>query len=119
MSQLRETLLEMQKEKTLKLLLGASYDTATQAQKDHFLSIVGNQINVDVDRMLHDYVLSYNSNTPLAKKNNKLRWVYISCNVILASASGYAINIENWPFVIFLGLLTILNQFLPFIYNKE
>jgi ABC-type transporter MlaC component len=49
MSSLRETLLEIQKEKTLKKLLGNNYAQATDADKAHYLSVLGNSIENDVD----------------------------------------------------------------------
>lgn len=119
MSQLRDTLLEIQKEKTLRLLLQADYDTATDAQKAHFLSIVGSQIEADVDNMLHQYVLNYQANTPTARKNNKLRWVYTVGNVVLALGSAYAVNKEEWIFVAVMGILMVVNQYLPFVYGKD
>lgn len=119
MSQLRESLLELQKEKTLRLLLGNDYDTATDQQKQHYLSVVGDQIERDVDLLLHEYVLTYQSTTPVSRKGKKLRWVYIIGNVALASLGGYAINEEQWVFVIGIGILAAINQYLPFVYEKE
>ncbi|WP_433959325.1 hypothetical protein [Cytobacillus horneckiae] len=119
MSQLRETLLNLQKEKTLRLLLGADYDTATQAQREHFLQIVGAQIEVDVDSMLHEYVLRHRANSPVSQKNNKLKWVHIVGNIVLSLAGAYAINEQEWIFVGFVAILMIIIQYLPFVYDKD
>jgi|SRR5579875_1870516 len=119
MSQLRNTLLELQKEKTLKLLLGNDYDTASEDQKQHYLSVVGDQIERDVDLMLHEYVINFQSNTPVSRKGKKLKWVYIVGNVSLGILLAYAVNKEQWVFAIGIGVLTVINQYLPFVYEKE
>lgn len=119
MSQLRETLLEVQKEKTLRLLLGIRYDQATDQEKAHYLSVLGNQIEVDVDRLLNEYILSYQQNTPVRRKSKKLRWVYITGNTILGLAGAYAVNEKAWVFVGFIAVMMIINQYLPFVYNEE
>ncbi|PED86680.1 hypothetical protein CON43_22630 [Bacillus cereus] len=120
MSQLRDTLLELQKEKTLRLLLGDNgYAQATDADKQHYLSVLGNQIENDVDALLHQHVINYQSNTPVSRKSKKLRWVYITLNVVLTMLGAYAINEKAWIFAIGIGIVTIINQALPFIYEKD
>lgn len=119
MSQLRDMLIELQQEKTLRILLGDQYDTATNEQKQHFLSIVGQQIEIDVDSMLHNYIIGYQANTPIAKKNHLLTIVYMVSNIILGIGVGYAVNKEDWVFVTIVGILMIANQVLPLIYTKD
>lgn len=119
MAQLRDTLIELQKEKTLRLLLGTNYDTASDQEKEHFYAIVKNQIEVDVDVMIQQYILSYQASSPVVQKNKKIRWVYIVGNVILGTGGAYAVNKEEWIFVGLMGLLMIVNQYLPFVYNKD
>lgn len=118
MSNLRETLLEIQKEKTLKRLLGNNFSQATDAEKAHYLSVLGNSIENDVDQLLHQYVLNFQNNTPTRKKGKKLRWVYIIGNVVLGLGSAYAVNETEWVYVSILGFLMVVNQLLPFIYEE-
>ncbi|CJA63368.1 Uncharacterised protein [Streptococcus pneumoniae] len=68
---------------------------------------------------MHDHVINYQNNTPVSRKGKKLKWVYIVGNVALASLGAYAINEKEWVYVVGIGLLTIMNQYLPFIYEKE
>ncbi len=119
MSQLRKILRDVQEEKTLKLLLKDNYHQATNEERQYYLSIVDDQIEKDVDLMLHDYILNYQSNSPVNKKNKSLRWVYIVGNVASAGLLGYAINQESWILAIGMGIWSIINQYLPFIYDKE
>ncbi|PED63149.1 hypothetical protein [Bacillus toyonensis] len=119
MSQLRDTLLELQKEKTLRLLLGNRYDQATDAEKQHYLSVVGTQIENDVDVLLHQHVINYQSNTPVSRKGKKLKWVYIIVNVVLTILGAYAVNEKAWVYVVGIGIMTAINQCLPFIYERD
>jgi hypothetical protein len=119
MSQLRETLLELQKEKTLRLLLRENYEQATEEEKEHYLNIVGDQIESDVDNLLFNYVHNYHKNTPVQRKGKKLRWVYIAGNVILGIVGAFAINEKAWFYVITTGILMLGNQYLPFVYEDD
>lgn len=119
MSQLRNLLIQLHEEDTLKKLLGNEYEIATSEHKDYLLDIsrVRNQISIDVDVMLHEYVLSYQQNTPEAAKDNKLKWIYIFLNIVLSTGSAYAVNEEAWVFVTLLSCALLATQRLPFVYK--
>lgn len=119
MSNLRDTLLEIQREKTLKLLLADEYENASEEKKKHYLRVVDKQIEHDVDKMLQDFIISYKKDSPEAKKNRSLRWFYIILNVILTPGIAYAVNKEEWLFLAILSILMVVNQSLPHIYEKD
>lgn len=119
MSRLRETLLEIQKEKTLRLLLKEKYEQSTMEERKHYLSILGDQIERDVDSLLTEFVQNYRRNEPNTINNKKLRYVYIIANVALTLAGAYAVNEKDWVFVVITGIIMVCNQYLPFIYNNE
>lgn len=119
MSRLREELLEIQKEKFLKALLGTQYAAATEDQKNHFLFVIDDQIQIDVDKMLSEYILDQRVRSPEAQQSSKIKWVYIIMNIILSFGSAYAVNQEAWVFLGILGVLMVINQSLPFIYDKN
>lgn len=119
MSKLRELLKDIQKEKTLRLLLKDNYDNATEEHKSILINHVETQIDIDVDRMLNEFILQYQAGTPIAKKNRASMWVYIVGNLILTIGIGYAVNIQMWEFVWILGALSIGVQALPIIYRQE
>lgn len=116
---LRNYLIKLQQDETLKEYLGSNYEIATKEEKEKFLSFVDNQIEYDVDCMLNEYV-DYRINTsPEKKQNNKIKVVYTTLTVLLSGFSGYAINEEAWGFVVFIYILLVVTQSLPYIINKE
>jgi len=119
MSQLREMLKAIQTEKMLKLLLGEQFHTATDEHKVFLAGHVEQQIDIDVDKLLNEFILVHHANTPIAKKNKKLIYIQIAGSVVLTTAIAYAVNTEAWVFVGFLGILMILIQFLPLVYNND
>lgn len=119
MSQLRNMLKEIQKEKMLRLLLGADFDSATEEHKDFLASHVESQINIDVDKILNEYILTYQASTPVAKKDSKLLYIHVIGSLVLSTGIAYGVNREEWVFVVFLGILMILIQLLPLIYKKD
>lgn len=118
MAQLRDILLETQKEKTLYALFQGQAENLTQEEKDHYLGILGDQIERDVDKLLHDYVITFNESTPVKKKGKRLRYFYTAFNIISNVGIAYAVNIEAWVFVTILSILLVGNQFLPFVYEE-
>lgn len=119
MSQLRNTLIDIQKEKTLRLLLGSEYEMATVEHKKNLLSMVDDQIQIDVDKLLRDHIHAHQASSPEVKKDNKLKWIYVSANIVLTSANAYAINQEEWIFWSVSSILIVLNQALPFVYDNR
>lgn len=119
MNKLKDTLLEIQREKTLRLLLKEKYEQSTMEEREHYLSILGDQIERDVDDLINDFIRNYRRNEPNAVKNKKLRNVYIIANIVLTLAGAYAVNEKAWVYVVIIGLLMVCNQYLPFIYNDE
>lgn len=113
MSQLRDTLIEVQKEVFLKKLLGNAYETTPADQKAHFLSVLGDQIEKDVDKMIREEINTYLDNSPQKKTNKKLSIFVIAVEVILTTLLGFMINANEWYYVAGIGLLMILVLSLP------
>ncbi|KPH76063.1 hypothetical protein [Oceanobacillus caeni] len=118
-AQLREMLIEIQKEEALREFLGDKFNEATDGEKEHFLSFVINEINNDVDKMLNEHVEQHLRNLPEQKSHIKLMIFYTSFSILLTGLSGYAINEKNWAVVVFAYVLLIATQSLPYIINKK
>lgn len=74
MSRLRETLLEIQIEKTLRALLGdEAYEAATEEERLRYLSFVDDRINRDVDKMIFEEIERIKDNEPAVKANRKFK----------------------------------------------
>lgn len=115
MSQLRDKLIKVQEEQTLKELLKEKYDETPPEQREHFLSVLGDTIKRDVDKMIREEIDNYNENTPAKKKNKKLIIVLIIIEVILTILLGFTINEKEWGYVAGLGILMAIVFILPLI----
>jgi fatty-acid desaturase len=113
MSQLRDKLIQLSKEETLKTLLGSAYDTTPQSQKDQFLSVLGGQIERDVDKLIREEIEAFIENTPGKKRSKKLSIFVIIAEVILTILLGFMINANQWYYVAGVGLIQILVLVLP------
>jgi fatty-acid desaturase len=119
MSNLREILIKVQEEETLKELLLDKYSEATEEQKLHYLSFLGDTINRGVDKLIREEVDNFNENTPLKKKNKNLTYLFVVSNVVLTILITYAVNLEAWTFVWGIGVLMVANLLLPLIFTDK
>jgi fatty-acid desaturase len=115
MSRLRERLIAVHEEETLKKVLVDKYDTATPKEKEHLLSFLGDTIQRDVDKLIREEIDDYNENTPTKKKNKKMQILLIIIEVILTILIGFAVNDKSWGFVTGIGLAMIIVLILPLI----
>lgn len=92
MSRLRESLIKVQKEETLKELLKDKYHITPEDEKQRLLALLGDTIERDVDKMIREEIDAYNENTPIRKKNKKLSLFIGIINVILTILISYAVN---------------------------
>ncbi|WP_080875274.1 hypothetical protein [Oceanobacillus timonensis] len=118
-ARLRELLIEIQKEETLKELLGSEYYVKTKEEKEHYLSFVISQIEQDVDKMLNEHVEQHLRSLPENKSHRNLMIFYTIANVVLTGAAGFAVNEKTWVFVVILYILLCGVQVLPYIINKK
>lgn len=116
---LRNLLIELQQEETLKAYLKNGYNTATAQEKEEFLGYVNETIENDVDRMLMDYVENQKRISPQRKTHNKLMIAYTVLSLALTGLSGYTVNQEYWGITIVIYLILICIQSLPYISNNN
>ena len=116
---LRDYLIKLQQEETLKEYLGSDYEAASKEEKEKFLSLVQAQIELDVDRMINEYMDYLEKTAPEKKKNNKIMYVYTLLTLLSTGFLGYAFNNENWVVVAFIYVLLFAVQSLPYIVDRE
>lgn len=118
-NKLRDKLIALQREETLRQYLGNNYENASESEKDHFLSFVDEQIHNDVDKMLNEFVEQRLNTSPEKKKNNIITYIYTVLTLILTGLSSYLVNDENWSVVIIIYIILILVQTIPYVVNKD
>jgi len=119
MSRLKETLKEALREKTLRQVLGAAYETTSDQVKQNMLGVVENELDREIDKMVLEEVDRFNSNTPARKMNKWVLYIYAALNIILTILISYAVNKEAWPFVWGIGAAHVIVSFLPLIYSEK
>jgi hypothetical protein len=107
MSRLRNTLIEVQKEETLKKVLLERYEQATLEEKAHLLSYLGDTIERDVDKMIREEIDVFNENTPQKKRNKKLSYFVIAAEVILTTLLAFMVNANEWYYVTGIAILIV------------
>ncbi|WP_163538320.1 hypothetical protein [Gracilibacillus sp. YIM 98692] len=117
MTQLKEVLIKVQKDKILLKALGDRYHTATEEEKEQLLDVVRDQIDHDVEKLLNDHINHHNKTKPARKKYIGAKIVSASLNIISTIGIGYSVNQELWVPVIICGAVLLVSQVILFIFE--
>lgn len=118
MDQLRNKLFNIQKEEILKEFMKEGYLSATQEEKDNIFEPIRGTVELEVDRMLKEFIYNYNSSSPQVKQNFWLQVVLTFINITSTIGVAFAVNEKSWVFVTLLGLVSFATNFVPLIQIK-
>lgn len=120
MDDLKQILVDRQVEIVLQqyyLELGQPYEEVKEEEKKALINIILPTINMDIEKMLREYV-EYSQATKPDKKNNKKFQILLAgllCIVMVGLA--YAVNIENWILVVILVVINIVLAIAPIFFE--